>query len=166
MVDLAASGRVDARALDEVRVAQAHLGAGREPEVLGRRIAEIVLLDVKHARERHLARAGRRVLGVVDRVELLDLALGVVVDHHLEGPEHGHARGATIEVLAQGVLEERDVDETCRLVDADALAEVRIASGVYPRRRIPAMVGMRGSSQPLTCPSSTSSSSLRLLITV
>ena len=32
----------------------------------------------------------------------------------------------------------------------------RIASGGTPRRRSPASVGMRGSSQPATCPSSTS----------
>ena len=38
--------------------------------------------------------------------------------------------------------------------------------GVNPRRRRPDRVGMRGSSQPLTWPSSTSSISLRLLSTV
>ena len=32
----------------------------------------------------------------------------------------------------------------------------RIAAGVKPRRRMPEMVGMRGSSQPDTSPSSTS----------
>ncbi len=37
----------------------------------------------------------------------------------------------------------------------------RIASGVYPRRRRPASVGMRGSSQPFTCLPSTSCFSLR-----
>ena len=42
----------------------------------------------------------------------------------------------------------------------------RIDSGVNPRRRRPASVGMRGSSQPLTCPSSTSSRRRRLLMTV
>ena len=42
----------------------------------------------------------------------------------------------------------------------------RSASGVNPRRRRPTMVGMRGSSQPETCFSTTSCSSLRLLITV
>ena len=42
----------------------------------------------------------------------------------------------------------------------------RMASGVKPRRRIPARVGMRGSSQPFTTPSATSLSSLRLLIMV
>ena len=37
----------------------------------------------------------------------------------------------------------------------------RIAAGVTPRRRRPARVGMRGSSQPATCWSRTSSRSLR-----
>src|SRR5258705_10138812 len=65
---------LDARALDDVGVAQPNLGAGREPEVLGRRrVAEVVLLDVEDTRERHLAASGRRVLRVVDRFHLLDL---------------------------------------------------------------------------------------------
>ena len=42
----------------------------------------------------------------------------------------------------------------------------RSASGVNPRRRRPTIVGIRGSSQPETCFSTTSCSSLRLLITV
>jgi len=42
--------------------------------------------------------------------------------------------------------------------------KVTIDSGVKPRRRIPEMVSMRGSSQPLTCPSVTSWLSLRLLV--
>jgi hypothetical protein len=44
--------------------------------------------------------------------------------------------------------------------------KLRIASGVYPRRRIPESVGIRGSFQPLTWPFCTSVSSLRLLINV
>ena len=43
---------------------------------------------------------------------------------------------------------------------------MRIASGVYPRLRIPEIVGIRGSSQPSTCSSCTNCSSLRLLVTV
>ena len=42
----------------------------------------------------------------------------------------------------------------------------RMASGVYPRRRIPQMVGIRGSSQPRTNPPFTSWMSLRLDSTV
>jgi hypothetical protein len=44
--------------------------------------------------------------------------------------------------------------------------KVRMEPGVKPRRRRPAMVGMRGSSQLLTMPSSTSWVSRRLLMTV
>ncbi|OPZ60234.1 MAG: hypothetical protein BWY88_00546 [Synergistetes bacterium ADurb.Bin520] len=42
----------------------------------------------------------------------------------------------------------------------------RRAAGVYPRRRNPEMVGMRGSSHPLTTFEVTSSRSLRLLMRV
>ena len=44
--------------------------------------------------------------------------------------------------------------------------KARTASGVYPRRRRPRIVGMRGSSQPLTLPDATSSWSLRLDVIV
>ena len=59
--DSPASSLTTPLAGDEVRVAQAHFAARREAEEFLRRIlAEVVLLDVEHARERHLARAGRR----------------------------------------------------------------------------------------------------------
>ena len=109
------AGRVlhDADALDEVGVAEPHLAArGEAEEVLRRVLAEVVLLDVEHLRERHLPRPGRRVLRVVDRVHLLGLALGVVLDDDLERPQHAHhARGLLVQVFAQGVFEPRHVDE-------------------------------------------------------
>jgi hypothetical protein len=79
----------------------------RESEVLGRRrVAKVVLLDVEHARERHLAAPGRWILRVVDRFHLLDLALGIVLDHQLERPQYGQpSLGAAIEIFAQAVLE-------------------------------------------------------------
>ena len=46
------------------------------------------------------------------------------------------------------------------------LMKSRIAAGGTPRRRKPASVGMRGSSQPLTWPPRTSSVSTRLDSTV
>ena len=52
------------------------------------------------------------------------------------------------------------------LVMPIVLQKSRIEADVYPRRRIPDKVGMRGSSQPSTISSLTSCSSLRLLITV
>src|SRR4029453_15082871 len=90
-----------------------------------------------------------------------------------------------IEILAQAVLEQRDVDDLGRLGGAHALGEVaegfrRVAppaeaggavppgrgkrrgvSGVCPRRRKPARVGIRGSSQPETSCCWTSSRSFR-----
>src|ERR1700738_2917103 len=44
-------------------------------ELLWRVFLEVVALDVQHPGERHLPRAGRLVLGVVDHVELLDVSL-------------------------------------------------------------------------------------------
>ncbi len=73
-----AGGRIldDARALDEVRAPQPHFVAGRQPEELLRRVLhEVVALDVELAAERHLARARRRILRIVDDVDLFRSAL-------------------------------------------------------------------------------------------
>ena len=48
----------------------------------------------------------------------------------------------------------------------DHVAELPDRLGGTPRRRIPARVGMRGSSQPQTCPSCTSAINLRFDMTV
>src|SRR5688500_5736717 len=65
-LDLAVSVRDDRLALDDERVPQPDLVAWVEPEELLRRIlAEVILFDVEHARERYLAGAGAGVLGVV-----------------------------------------------------------------------------------------------------
>ncbi len=75
----------DFAALDEVGIAEADLpprGEAKEP--LGRAFHEVLTLDVQDPRERELARPGGGVLGVVHRVELLDLALGVVREHDPE----------------------------------------------------------------------------------
>ena len=62
---------------DEIGVAQPHLGAGREPEELLRRVLhEVVALDEDLAPERHAPRARRRIVRMVDRLELLARALG------------------------------------------------------------------------------------------
>ena len=71
---------------DEVAPAQADLFARRKPVILlGRIFAEIVLLDVEHARERNFAGSGRCVFRIVDRVELFGLAFGIVLDHDPRG---------------------------------------------------------------------------------
>src|SRR6266542_4708590 len=57
--DRAVGGLAEAGALDDVGIAQADLRARRETEVLRRRrLAEVVVLDVQHAGERHRATAG------------------------------------------------------------------------------------------------------------
>ena len=62
---------------------------------------KVLALDVELAAEGHFARAGGRVLGVVDGVEFLDLAFGIVGDDDFEGPQHRQAaQGAAVEVLA------------------------------------------------------------------
>ena len=71
---------------DEVGVAEAHFLARREAVILGRRhFAEVVLLNVDFARERHLAKSGSGVLGIVGHFDKLFLAFGIVVDDDLEG---------------------------------------------------------------------------------
>src|SRR5262245_55410332 len=82
---LAGSVLYNLAASDEVGIAQPHLGAGREPEELLRRVLhEVVALDIELAPEPDAARAGRRIVGMVDSLELLALALGIILDHDLE----------------------------------------------------------------------------------
>ena len=61
---------------------------------------------------------------------------GILGDHSSEGIFH--ARNA-VDVVAAGVA-----------VDVAAVQNWRIAGAVYPRRRSPQSVGIRGSSHPLT----------------
>ena len=137
-----AASLIDLRAGHEVRAAQPHLAPRRQPEELLRRIlAEIVALDVEHARERHGARAGRRILLIVDDVERLGLPLRVILDDDAQRSEDAHhARRRPVEVLADGMLEQRDVDGVLALGDADALAEHpdrlgRVAAPAHPDNR-------------------------------
>jgi hypothetical protein len=58
----------DAGAGDEVSSAQSHFLSRKQPEELFRRIlAEIILLDVEAARERHLPGPGIRILRIIYR---------------------------------------------------------------------------------------------------
>ena len=132
----------DLVALQDVGVSQPHLAAGREPEeLLHRHLHEVVLLDVQLAGERHLPRASRRVLGVVRRRDLFDAPRGIVRDDDFQGTEHRERPlRAPVQVLAHGVLEQRDVDHVFLLGDADARAEVanglgRVAAPPQSRNR-------------------------------
>ena len=69
------------------------LGPARPPPrqamALGRGQQE--RLDVELPAETDFSRARRRIIGMVDGVELLELAFGIVLDHDLERPQHRHA---------------------------------------------------------------------------
>ena len=58
---------------------------------------------------------------MIDRLELLDLPLRIVLDHDLQWPQHRHApqRGA-IELLANAIFEHADIDDAVGLGNADA----------------------------------------------
>ena len=114
-----------ARAADEIGIAQPHFLAGGQAMVFLRRdFAEVVLLDLQLAREGDLARAHARVFRVVDRLHLLDLAFRVVVDHDLQRPQHAHhPRRPLVQVGAQAVLQQGDVDHAVDLRHADGGAE-------------------------------------------
>ena len=105
----------DALRGDEVGVAQANFFARREAIVLGRRnLAEIVVLNIKLAREWHLARAGRWIFRVVGHVDKFLFALGVVVDDQFERVQHGHGpAGAVVQVVTLEVLKHFDI-RRCR----------------------------------------------------
>ncbi len=63
-------------------------------------------------------------LRMVGRFELFDFAFGIVRDHDLERPQHGHhARGPLVEVVADGILQPGHVDRAVELGHADPLAE-------------------------------------------
>src|SRR5258708_40375420 len=93
--------------------------------LLGRNLAEIVLLDVEHARERNAAGAHGGVFGVVHGLHVLDLAFGIIVDHDAQRAQHGHyAGGALVEIFTDEVFEQRQFGATVRFRNADAAAEI------------------------------------------
>ncbi len=101
----------DADAGDEVAVAQANFAAGRETEILlGRIFAKIVLFDVQDLGEWNGARAHGGIFGIIHRFHLVDLIVGIVVDHDAQRAQHGHdARGALVQILADEVFEQREL---------------------------------------------------------
>ena len=145
---------------DDVAVAEADGGAGREPlPALRRDLGEVVALDPQLAREREPARArgvgGRRhVVRPVRRVDPLRV-LGQVLDRELQRVGHGEdARGDGVEVVADGVLVARELDAAVDFGDAD-LVEKRsdgLGSDAAPslrrERRHPRVVPARARGPP------------------
>ena len=134
LLDAAVRSLHDAGAGDEVRIAQAHLAPGSEPEELLRRVLEeVVALDPELPREGNAARAGARVLRIVHGLELLDTILRIVLDHELQRPQHGHrARRRAIELVAHGGLELLDLEHLLAPGDARAFAEAPDRRGRDP----------------------------------
>ena len=129
--DVAGGVLLAAGAGHEVAPAEADLLAGREAEIfLLRDLHEIGALDEQRLGEGHFAGAGGGILRVVDGVELVDLAFGVVLDDEADRIQHRHeAGGGLVEVVADGVLEQGDVGEGIMLRDADRLAELAECGG-------------------------------------
>ena len=74
---------------------------------------------------------GSRVLGVVDRLDLLNAPCGPVLDHEQKRPQHGHRPcAAPIEVLAEAVLQQLDVDGAIVFAIPTRETKSLIASGV------------------------------------
>src|SRR5260370_1575571 len=76
---------------DKISVSQAHLASRRKAEVPFWRIfAEVILLDIEVARERHLPRSRACVFGIVHSTHLFYLILRTVVNHTFHRTPHSH----------------------------------------------------------------------------
>src|SRR5262249_43548760 len=129
----------DPRAGDIVGVAQPYLAArGQTEELPGWVFTKIIAFNVEHARERHLACAHTLVLGIIDRLQLLHLAFRIVLDDHAQGAQDSHhTLSPLVEIFAQTVFEQGDVDHTVPFRYANALAECpdglrRVAAPAQP----------------------------------
>ena len=108
---------------------------------MGGSILEIFLLDVEHFRERHFARPLGWIFGVIDRLHLLNQPIGIIIDDQLERALHRQTAGCVqVQVLADAVLQQGDIDDLIVLGDADALGKItdgggRVAAAAHGRIR-------------------------------
>ncbi|BAF61048.1 hypothetical protein PTH_2866 [Pelotomaculum thermopropionicum SI] len=112
-------------ALNDIGMLQPDLAAGCQAEKFPRWIFEkVVLLDVKLAGKRHLARAQGGIFLVVNGIQLLHLPLRVVLDDHPQRAQHGHdARGFQVQVFPYAVLQKRNIDYAVAFGNADEIAK-------------------------------------------
>ena len=113
-------------ALYEIGVTESYFSARREAEeFFGWFFHEIIAFDEKLFREWDFSRAGGGVFGVVYCIKFFRLIFGVVCDNNFKGVYNGHyARGGFVEVFAEAVFEQCDVDGAVEFVDTDDFAEV------------------------------------------
>src|SRR5207248_2164894 len=106
-------------------VAKPHLAPwSQAEELLGRILAEVILLDVKHPRKRHLPSARARILRVIDGLQLLAVALGIVFDHNPQRPQdREYPWGSLVQVFAQRILQPADLDSAVEFRHTDVGAE-------------------------------------------
>ena len=112
---------------DEVSALQTALGAaGVQTLILGNgNLQEIIGLNVNLTGEAYKALAGLGIVGVVLNLYHLGLALGVVGDGELDGTENAHyTLSVLIQILAQAMLQETELNGAADLGYTDSLAEV------------------------------------------
>src|SRR5579862_4633498 len=98
----------DALTLDDVRVPETHLFAGREAEIFRRRnLLEIVLLDINFFGERNLSRSRRWIFRIINSIKLFDLTIGIIIDDNFNRPQDGHyAQRVLIQILPDAMFEQ------------------------------------------------------------
>ena len=116
---------------DEIGIAQSHLAAQAQAEILlGSLLHKVLALDIELAAERNLTCAVGLVLGIVDGGEHFGLSFGIVVDDQFHRVQHCHAAGGhLVQMVAQAVLQAHIVDDVVALGHSDVLAEIADALG-------------------------------------
>ena len=118
--DIAVFILVKAHTLDEIGIHQAHFVSGEETVILsGRNLHKVVALDPELASEGNLPFAQPGVFEVVIRFQHFDLSLGIIVDNQLERVQDcQHALAAGLEILADAVLQSREIGRGIALGNA------------------------------------------------
>ena len=96
---------------------QAHLITREEAEILLRGLDhEILPLDVQLPLKRKLAHSQFFVLQVIGYIQVLSFSLRIVVNHQLDGIQHGHHAGTFhLQILTDAVLQHRIVHRALAL---------------------------------------------------
>src|SRR5215813_4442606 len=130
------------RAHDKVSISQTHFSFWRKSiELLWRILAEIVALDVEHARERYFSSSSARVFWIVDCVYLLHFAFRIVINDHLQRTQHCHnSRYTLVKIFAEKVFEHRQLDGAVGLRHTNRVAEIpqrfrRVTAAAHARQR-------------------------------
>ena len=110
----------------EISITESYFTAWREAkEFFGRILHEVIAFDEKLFCEWYFSRAGGGVFRIVYCVKFFRLVFGVVCDNDFKRIYNSHCAGrGFVEVFAEAVVEQGDVDGGVELVDTDDFAEV------------------------------------------